>query len=326
MSGINVFITRDLPEIGAEMLRQEGFKVKTWAMVRPMTKEELVEEAMRCDALLCTSLDSIDADFLHTCRHLRIISQFAAGYDNIDLATAAQLGILIGNAPDAMTEATADVAFGLMIATSRKMFYMHKTIQAGRWGYFIPKANLGLELKGKTLGVFGLGRIGFAMAQRCKGAYNMPVIYHNRTTHKLAEEQLEAQRVSWHDLLTRSDILSVHAALTPETKGVFNADAFRLMKPTALFVNTSRGGLHNEPDLIEALNDGIIWGAGLDVTNPEPMSMDNPLLNMENVAVLPHIGSSTLEARNAMAAAAAQNIIGFFKNGVIPYRVVEGRG
>ena len=217
-----------------------------------------------------------------------------------------------------MSEATADIAFGLMIAVSRKMFYMHKSILNNEWSYFRPTANLGFELKKKTLGIFGLGRIGMKMAKRCKGAYDMDIIYHNRRENPLAQKDLNAKLVSFDDLLKQSDIISIHCSLNENTRGVFNKSAFDCMKKSAIFINTSRGPVHNEADLIEALNFKRIWGAGLDVTDPEPMQKGNPLLSMENVAVLPHVGSGTIEARDEMARLAAMNIIEFYKNKKVP--------
>ena len=224
----------------------------------------------------------------------------------------------LGYAPGAMSDATADIAFGLMISVSRKFFYMHKKIGKGEWGFFRPKANLGMELKNKTLGILGLGRIGIEMAKRCKGAYNMNILYTNRKPNEEAEKLLNAKRVSFDELLQQSDVLSAHCALTDETKGIFNKNAFAKMKPSGIFINTARGPVHNEEDLIEALRSETIWGAGLDVTNPEPMNADNPLLEMENVSVLPHIGSATIEARNEMSRLAAINIIEFYKGNKIP--------
>lgn len=321
MNNKKILISRIFPEIGAELLKATGFSVTTWNEDRPMTQDELIEKAKIHNALFCTVTDKIDKKFLNMCSHLDIISQYAVGYDNIDISEATRLGIPIGFTPDAMSEATADIAFGLMIATSRKMFYLHKKINSGEWNYFRPKANLGIELKNKTLGIYGLGRIGVKMAERCKGAYNMKILYHNRTRNLKAEQGLQAEYVDFNNLLTQSDVISVHCSLSAETKGVFNKVAFSQMKPSSIFINTSRGLVHNELDLIEALKTGIIWGAGLDVTNPEPMQPDNPLLQMENVAVLPHIGSATNEARDEMARLAANNIIEFYKNKRVPYIV-----
>jgi glyoxylate reductase len=321
---IKVFFTRDIPPTGIELLQAEGFEVSVWPHDRPMRPDELVTEGKKANALVTLSTDTIDPNFLNECRHLDIISQFAAGYDNIDVAEATRLNIPVGNTPGAMSDATADVAFGLMIATSRRMFYMHNTIAKGEWTYFRPKANLGIELKNKTLGIFGLGRIGMEMAIRCKGAYNMQVIYNNRKPNAEAEKLLDARLVSFEELLAQSDVLSVHCVLNDETRGIFNKDSFSKMKPNAIFINAARGGIHNEQDLANALNAGLIWGAGLDVTNPEPMSADSPLLSMPNVAVLPHIGSSTVEARSEMSRLAAVNIIEFYKHGNIPNIVNPG--
>lgn len=321
MSDKRIFVSRDIPEIGLRLLREAGFRVTVWPQPRPMTQEELIEAARQNDALLSMLADKIDATFLNACRHLDIISQFAVGYDNIDVPEATRLGIPIGNTPDVLSDATADVAFGLMIAVARKMFYMHKTIARGEWGHFKPKGHLGFELKNKTLGVFGLGKIGFEMAKRCKGAYDMPILYCNRHPNAAAEAALGARRVSFDELLAQSDILSVHCALSAETKGIFDKTAFEKMKPGAIFINTARGGVHNEADLLEALRAGTIWGAGLDVTNPEPMAPDSPLLSMENAAVLPHIGSATVEARDGMARLAAENIIGFYADKRVPHLV-----
>ena len=315
---IKIFVTREIPGIGIELLRNDKFNVSVWPHERPMTPDELIEEGKKVNAMLTLLTDSIDKNFLTECRQLDIISQYAAGYDNIDIAEATRLGIPIGYAPGAMSDATADVAFGLMIAVSRKMFYMHKSIGKGEWSYFKPKANLGFELKNKTLGIFGLGRIGMQMAIRCRGAYNMEVIYHNRKQNAEAEKLLNARFVSFDDLLRESDVLSVHSSLNADNKGIFNKNAFLRMKPTSVFINTARGSIHNEEDLLDALMKEIIWGAGLDVTNPEPMSTNNPLLSMPNVAVLPHIGSATMEARNEMSRLAAINIIEFYKNNQVP--------
>jgi glyoxylate reductase len=316
-----ILITRQYPAAGMDLLKKERFCITFWEKDRPMTPEELIALANEHSALLCTLSDRIDKPFLDSCSHLEIISQFAVGYDNIDIPEATRKRIPVGYTPDAMSEATADIAFGLMIASARKFFFLHKTILTGQWGHFNPTGHLGFELKGKTLGILGLGRIGVKMAERCNAAYDMPVIYHNRNRNLAAEKQLDARWVSFDRLLEQSDILSVHCALTPETRHIFNARAFEKMKPSAVFINTARGPIHHEPDLIMALNQKQIWGAGLDVTDPEPMAKDNPLLSMENVCVLPHVGSGTREARDQMSILAAQNIIEFYKTGRVPHIV-----
>ena len=318
LNEIKVLVTRNIPVLGVEMLRNERLSVTAWPHERPMTDQELITESKKHNVILCVSADNIGTGFLNACPHLEMISQFAVGYDNIDVPLATKLGIPIGYAPGAMNEATADIAFGLMIAVARKFFYMHKGILKGEWTYFKPNANLGFELNNKTLGIFGLGRIGLAMVRRCKGAYNMNIIYCNRESNSEAEKLYSAKQVSFDELLTQSDVISVHSVMSKETKEVFNKDAFTKMKRTSIFINTARGGIHNEQDLIDALKKGTIWGAGLDVTNPEPMKLDNPLLEMENVCILPHIGSATVEARNEMSRMAAENIISYFKNNSVP--------
>ncbi len=313
-----VFASRAFPQVAIDLLVQARFNVTVWDKDRPMTQDELIHECKKSDALICMLSDQINKNFLTACAHLNVISQYAVGYDNIDIAHATKLKIPVGNTPDAMTEATADIAFGLMIATSRKMFHLHKSIIDNKWDFFRPNANLGIELKGKTLGIYGLGRIGIAMAKRCKGAYDMQVLYHNRNRDYETEKLLGAKWESFDDLLEKSDVISVHSPLSDSTKGIFNHSAFSKMKHSSIFINTARGGIHNEKDLIEALDQKQIWGAGLDVTNPEPMQSDNPLLSMPNVCVLPHVGSGTVEARDEMARLTAENIIQFYQTGIVP--------
>jgi len=316
-----ILVSRQFPDKGIQLLKKENFHLTIWDKQRPMTQDELIEGAKTHHALMCTLTDRIDRHFLEHCRHLDIISQFAVGYDNIDVALATRFGIPVGFTPDAMSDATADIAFGLMIAVARKMFFLHKTIIQGQWGYFNPTGNLGMELNHKTLGILGLGRIGVKMAQRCRNAYDMDILYHGRTRNMAAERLLDARYVEFDDLLLKSDVLSVHCALTPATKEIFNGSAFKRMKPSAIFINTARGPIHHEKDLARAIAEKEIWGAGLDVTNPEPMQPDNPLLAMENVCILPHVGSGTIEARNQMSVLAAMNIIEFYKIGQIPHIV-----
>jgi glyoxylate reductase len=193
-----------------------------------------------------------------------------------------------------------------MQSVARKSFYNHKKIINGKWESFNALENLGQELYGKTLGIFGLGRIGFEMAKKCKAAFGMNIIYHNRSHNENAEKELDAQFVDFETLLVQSDVLSIHANYSAENNELFNKDTFTKMKRNAIFINTARGKFHNEDDLLYALTNDIIWGAGLDVTNPEPMKQDNPLLSLPNCCILPHIGSATHEARNGMAICAAK--------------------
>ncbi|SRR5579871_408962 len=305
---MKIFITRLIPEAGIKILKNAGIEFDQWSERRDVPQDDLIKICQRYEGLISVGQDNIDKKFLNACKHLKVIAQMAVGYDNIDIPEATKLKIPIGNTPGVLSSATADTAFLLMLAVSRKAFFMHQKIINNEWGFYEPTENLGIELHNKTLGIFGLGKIGFEMAKRCAKAFGMKIIYHNRSNNILAEKELNAKRVSFDELLLQSDVLSVHTALTAETKGVFNIDAFSKMKRNAIFINTARGAIHNETDLIKVLDEKMIWGAGLDVTNPEPMRADNKLLQMPNVAVLPHIGSATEETRNAMATLAAENI------------------
>ncbi|MEO5942299.1 MAG: D-glycerate dehydrogenase [Ferruginibacter sp.] len=318
---MKVFITRIISETAISKLKEAGLEVLVWKEKRDLTPEELIRNCKNVDALLSAGPNRINSSFLHECKHLKVIALHAVGYDNVDIETATKLKIPIGNAPGVLNNATADTAFLLMLAVSRKAFYLHKKIIDNNWNFFEPTKDLGQELYCKTLGVFGLGNIGFEMAKRCIGAYGMKVIYHNRHRNEKAEKELNATYVSFEGLLEQSDVLTVHTSLTPETRGKFDKVVFEKMKPSSIFINTARGSIHNEQDLTTALQQGIIWGAGLDVTSPEPMHADNLLLQMPNVAVLPHIGSATVETREAISRLAVENIMAGLKGERIPYVV-----
>ncbi|MBL7737179.1 MAG: D-glycerate dehydrogenase [Chitinophagaceae bacterium] len=318
---MKVFVNRTLSEHGIKIMEDAGIEVVQWGEKRDLSSEELIRHCRDCNGLLSAGPNKIDRVFLNACAHLKVIALHSVGFDHVDVAEATRLNIPVGNTPGVLSGATADTAFLLMLAASRKAFFHHKRILNSQWGFFDPMADLGIELTGKTLGIFGLGKIGFEMAKRCAGAYDMPVIYHNRSRNEEAEARFNARRVSFNELLEQSDVLSAHAVFTPETRGRFDKDAFAKMKRTAIFINTARGGMHVEQDLIEALQKGLIWGAGLDVTNPEPMAHDNPLLQIPNVAVLPHIGSATSETRSAMTRMAAENIIAGLRGEPLPYPV-----
>ena len=318
---MNIFITREICSPGMELLKNKGYNLNVWRERRDITPRELIENCNHADALLSAGSNIINAGFLKACAHLKVISMHSVGYDNVDIKEATRLKIPVGHIAHILSEPTADVALLLMIAVSRKAFSNYQRILDGKWDFFEPTKHLGMNLKGRTLGIFGMGNIGFQMAKRGKSIYNMDVIYCSRTQKEIAEKELNARRVSFQELLKESDVLSLHSTLNRSTKGKFDMAAFKQMKPVSIFINTSRGAVHNEKDLIEALQQKLIWGAGLDVTDPEPMDKNNPLLRMPNVAVTPHIGSATLETRNAMSVIAAENIIAAFEGRRIPYPV-----
>lgn len=318
---MKVFISGNIAPVGLKQLEENNITITQWKENRQITAEELIEACKDQDALVSVGPNKLNAGFLNACKHLKVIALHSVGFDQVDLDTAKKLNIPIGNTPGVLSSATADTAFLLMLAVSRKAFFSHKKIIQGEWKNYEPSPELGIEVKGKTLGIFGLGKIGLEMARKCAAAYQMKVIYHNRSRNEEAEKEIDAEYVSFETLLAQSDVLSIHTALTPETKDKFAIDVFRQMKPNSIFINTARGGIHNEKDLIRALEEKIIWGAGLDVTNPEPMDKDNPFLAMENVAVLPHIGSATEETRAAMAKIIVQNVVAGLKGEQLPFEV-----
>jgi len=318
---MKVFISGNIAPIGLKQLEEHHIEITQWKEGRQITADELIQACQDQDGLISVGPNKLDADFLNACKHLKVIALHSVGFDQVDIKEAKKLNIAIGNTPGVLSGATADTAFLLMLSVSRKAFYLHKKILKGEWKNYEPTPELGIELNGKTLGIFGMGKIGLEMAKKCIGAYQMPVIYHNRSQNHEAEKAIGAKYVSFEELLAQSDVLSIHTALTDETKDKFNLDVFKQMKPEAIFINTARDGIHNEKDLIEALEEGFIWGAGLDVTNPEPMQADNVLLNMENVAVLPHIGSATVETRNAMAEIIVKNIVAGLNGEKLPHQV-----
>ncbi|WP_374163585.1 2-hydroxyacid dehydrogenase [Arcticibacter sp. MXS-1] len=318
---MRVFITRKLDPAVVRQLIENGIEVTEWTEKRDLNPRELSEYCSRSDGLISVGGNKLDSHFLSENTHLRFIALHAVGYDNVDVPAATRLGIPVGNTPGVVSRATADTAFLLMLAVSRKAFFHHKRILRGDWTFFDPGANLGIELDGKTLGIFGLGNIGLQFARRARAAFGMEIIYHNRGRNEKAELELEARKVSFEDLLAQSDVLSVHASLNEENTGIFNGQAFERMKRSAIFINTSRGKLHDEADLVTALQAQQIWGAGLDVTNPEPMDPNHLLLQMDNVCITPHIGTSTRETRAEMARLIVENALAASRGEKLPYIV-----
>lgn len=311
---MKVFISKHIPEASVENLVKEGFDVIHTEKGKMLTAEELIEGCQTVDFLMHVGGAELDAYFFRRCSHLKGIALTSVGYNHVDLAAASKASIPVSNTPDVLSEATADIAFLLMLAVSRKAFFRANQIARGEWHSFDFTADLGIELYGKTLGIFGLGKIGLALARKAKAVYGMDIIYHNRNRNDEAEQLVDAAYVSFDELLAQSDVLSIHTNLSEDTMHRFHAEAFQKMKKSAIFINTARGKIHHEVDLTQALINGDIWGAGLDVSDPEPMLPNNPLLKMPNVCVLPHIGSATLETRTKMALMAANNLVAA-KNG-----------
>ena len=304
-----IYITRKIPIIGIQKLQLQ-YDVEIWDQELPIPRAILLEKVVGCDAILCMLSDRIDEEvMLAAGENLKVIGNYAVGYNNIDISFATKKGISVGNTPDVLTDATADIAFTLMISAARWAGAARDSVHNGEWKTWSPLGFIGQDLKGKTVGIIGLGRIGQAMAKRCHGGWDMNVIYCGNSQKKEAEKRLQARKVSFEELLQQSDFISVHAPLTEQTKGMFDSAAFSKMKKNCVFVNTARGQMVDQTALYEALSKGYIFAAGLDVTDPEPLPLSSPLLSLSNCFILPHIGSATTKSRQDMAEIAANNII-----------------
>ncbi len=303
-----VFVTRQTPGRAIEMLRAAGHEVDVWPDPTPPPPEALAGKLAASDAALTMVVDRITPEMLDAAPNLRIVANMAVGYDNVNPAEAAKRGIVVTNTPGVLAETTADMAWALLMAGARNVVASDRDTRAGGWKTWSPTAFLGQDVFGATLGIVGLGEIGEAMARRARG-FEMRVLYASRTRKPDIEARLGIEFVPLEDLLRQSDFVSLHTPLTPETRHFIGARELSLMKPTALLVNTARGGVVDQDALIAALHAGTIGGAALDVTDPEPLPLDNPLYTFPNVVITPHIASASLATRSKMAEMAAANII-----------------
>lgn len=306
-----ILVTRRIPNSGITMLEDAfgGTNVSVFSEDRPMTRAELHEAAQGVSGILCMLNDPIDAAFFAAAGpQLRIVANYAVGYNNIDLDAAAAHGVAAANTPDVLTESTADLAWAILMATARRLGEAERYLREGQWRGWAPLLFLGVDVYGKTLGVFGMGRIGQAFARRAKG-FGMRVLYTNRNRlEAAAERELGAEYVDKAALVRASDFLSLHCPLTDATHHAFGAAEFAAMKPSACLVNTARGPVVDEAALAEALEQGRIFAAGLDVFEEEP-KVHPKLLTCPRAVLVPHLGSSTKEARSRMGEVAAANII-----------------
>ncbi|KEZ48481.1 2-hydroxyacid dehydrogenase [Metabacillus indicus] len=303
----SVFVARKLPEEVLKALRTSA-DVEMWDKEDEVCPRDLLlEKAKTSDALLTMLSDQVDKELLDACEGVKVIANLAVGYDNVDVEYAKEKGIIITNTPDVLTETTADLTFLLLMSAARRVTEAANYIKEGKWTSWSPMLLAGADVHHKTIGIVGMGNIGRAVAKRAKG-FDMNILYHNRSRDTEAEESLGAEYRSFEDLLQTSDFVVCMTPLTIETKGMFDAGAFQKMKQEAIFVNTSRGGTVVEEDLIAALRNGVIAGAGLDVFENEPIRADHPILQLENAVALPHIGSATRETRFAMMACCIENI------------------
>jgi glyoxylate reductase len=303
-----VFVTRRLPFDALDRLR-EVHEVDEWPGDMPPSAEEMQAGVAEADGLLSLVTDRVDAAVIDAAPKLRAIANMAVGTDNIDLEAAAERNIPVGNTPDVLTDATADLAFALLLALARRIVPGAAMVRDGEWRTWEPAGDLGADLAGATLGVIGWGRIGQAVARRAEG-FGMQVIHSSRSSG-----------VPLDDLLARADFVSVHTPLTPETRHLIDTDVLARMKPTALLINTARGGVVDQDALRDALHAGQIAGAALDVTDPEPLPADHPLLDAPNLLVVPHVGSATRRTRARMAEMAVENLLAALDGRPMPHAV-----
>lgn len=307
-----VYVTRTIPEVALTFLRQYC-EVIYRNVVAPPSREELLKNIEEVDAIYCTLNEKIDREVIDKSSRLKVIGTMSVGVDHIDVEYATSKGIYVVHTPGVLTETTADLAFALILATARRVVEGDRMIREGKWKLaWAPTMMLGHDVHGKTLGIIGLGRIGAAVARRAKG-FNMKVYYYDVMRRRDLENELGIQYLELQDLLKESDFISIHVPLTDETRYLIGEKELRMMKPTAILVNTSRGPVVDERALVKALKEGWIAGVGLDVFEVEPLPPNNPLINLPNVVLTPHIGSASYDTRNKMAQYAAEGIIKVLK-------------
>ncbi len=303
-----VYVSRPLPGRALDLLR-EHCAVQVWPdSEMPPPREVLLEAVREADGLISLVTERVDEELLEAAPRLRVVSNVAVGYDNVDVRAATRRGVVVTNTPDVLTETTADLAWALLLAAARRLAEADRFTRAGRWKAWGLELLLGQDVYGRTLGVVGMGRIGRAVARRAAG-FHMRVLYASRTRREDVERELGAEWRTLDDLLSEADFVSLHTPLTPETRHLIGRDQLRRMKSTAVLVNTARGAVVDEQALVEALRERWIWAAGLDVFEQEPLPADSPLLSLDNVVLAPHIGSASFATRARMAEMAAENCV-----------------
>ncbi|MFT8320629.1 MAG: D-glycerate dehydrogenase [Bacillus sp. (in: firmicutes)] len=303
-----VYITRKLPhEIIAKL--ELHCDIRMWEEEdKPVPYEVLEKEIATIDGLYCLLTEAIDRPLLEKAKQLKVISNMAVGYNNIDIDAAKKKGITVTNTPGVLTETTADLTFALLMTTARRIVEASDHLKGGKWQAWSPMELTGQDIFGATIGIIGMGRIAASLAKRAKG-FDMNILYYNRSRKPSLEEELSMKYVELNDLLTQSDYVCIMTPYTSETKNMIAAKELALMKETSILINTARGGIVNEEDLYQALAEKSIWAAGLDVFEEEPISLNHSLLTLDNVVAVPHIGSASIKTRMKMAELAADNLL-----------------
>ncbi|PLS83208.1 MAG: D-glycerate dehydrogenase [Chloroflexi bacterium] len=317
MTRPKVFITRRLPD-EARSLVAAVCEVAEWPDGdQPIPRADLLRQVAEADGILTLLTERVDAELLDAAPHCRVVANMAVGYDNIDVAELTRRGVLLTNTPGVLTETTADLVWALILATARRIVEGSNTIKHDRWTTWSPMFLTGYDVFGATLGIVGAGQIGAAVARRAVG-FNMPIIYHNRRPAPEFEADVGARYRQLAELLREADIVVVLVPLTNDTRGMFGAREFALMKPTSIFINAARGPIVKENDLVAALQGGRPWAAGLDVFEQEPIGSEHPLAQLPNATIVPHIGSATVRTRTLMATTAARNLVAALTGANVP--------
>jgi glyoxylate reductase len=313
-----IFLTRRIPQAGIDLLAKET-DIRVWPDELPPAYDVLLESVREAAGLVTLLSDKIDKQIIQAAGpSLKVISQYAVGVDNIDLEEATRLGIAVGHTPGVLTETTADLAWALLMASARRLLEGDISVRKGLWKTWGPTAFLGYDIHGATLGILGLGRIGQAMARRAIG-FGMRVLYTDLKHEPEVESELGIVFAPFEQMLEESDFVTLHTYLSPETYHLFGDKQFKMMKPNAILVNTARGAIVDPEALYRALRDKTIAGAGLDVTEPEPIPMDSPLLGLDNLVITPHIASASHQTRTRMAVMTAENLLAGLKGERLPY-------
>ena len=322
MERAKVFLTRKLFDEAISLIEEYADVEVYESEEEPAPYDLILEKVRDVDGLLCLLTDKIDARIIEAGERLKVISNYAVGYDNIDVEAATRRGIYVTNTPGVLTETTADLAWAILMAIARRVVEADKYVRAGKWVHaWGPKMMLGSDVHGKTLGIVGLGRIGSAVARRAKG-FNMRIIYYDIFRREDLERELGLEYKPLEELLKEADYVTLHVPLTKETHHLIGERELDLMKPTAYLINTSRGAVIDQRALYKALKERRIAGAALDVFEKEPIDPDDPLLELDNVVLTPHIGSASVETRKKMAMMAAENLVSVLK-GVEPPNLVN---
>ena len=321
MSKPRTVVTRRIPQAGLDLVQQET-EVRQWDSDEPIPRATLLEWVQGIDGLYCLLTERIDDELLDAAGpSLKVVSTLSVGYDHIDVKACRRRNIALGNTPGVLTETSADLAVGLLLAAARRIPESIEAVRRGEWTTWKPEWMAGYDVYGSTVGIVGLGRIGAAVARRLRGGFNCRILYNSPKPKPDVADPLGAEFADFPDLLRDSDFISIHAPLNAETRNLFNADTFKKMKRTAILINTSRGGTVDQDALYDALVNGEIAGAGLDVTTPEPLPTDHPLLQLPNCIILPHIASASYATRAKMARLAAENLVAGVKAQPLPYPV-----